>query len=452
MTRGLVNRHITHHLVFVLVSAEWVMMCPVNDNPSSREICAVIRFLRAKSMSTAEIHCELWAVYGQNVMSERTVRQWCRMFKDGRTNIHDEKWSSRLAVCSECCSCTKCWSKNLGKGRFTISEISCEFPQISRTILHKIIAVNLGWHKFCARCVTKMLMGAHKMQRMALAFTFLEWHQLVLRSRKRGSTLSLPHTPSWRSASLVKQMDNFSFYHKMENEFLNHIVTGDEAWVSFLNVEAKEQSKQLMHTHSPSKTPKKFKYTLSACQKADGSCFLGQKRSADGGINATRDHGNVRSVLWNNKNFHRAIQSRRGMLTSSVVFLHDIVRPHMNTAAHTWAALLEHLKWELFNHHPYSPDLTLSNYHLFTYLKNWLWSQLFNNNEELIGVKTWLSSQAAGFFNTGIQILFPNTTSASVSAVTALGSSLSMYVFFVYNKYFSSLLVLLTAYRRLVFK
>jgi hypothetical protein len=55
----------------------------------------------------------------------------------------------------------------------------------------------------------------------------------------------------------------------------------------------------------------------------------------------------------------------------------------------------------------YSPDLAPSDYHLFTYLKNWLGSQLFNNNEELMeGVKMWLSSMAADFFNTGIQKTF----------------------------------------------
>jgi hypothetical protein len=41
-------------------------------------------------------------------------------------------------------------------------------------------------------------------------------------------------------------------YHKDGDEFLNHIVrvTGDETWVSFANVETKEQSKQWMQTHS----------------------------------------------------------------------------------------------------------------------------------------------------------------------------------------------------------
>jgi hypothetical protein len=75
---------------------------------------------------------------------------------------------------------------------------------------------------------------------------------------------------------------------------------------------------------------------------------------------------------------------------------------------------LEHC-WELFDHPPYSPDLAPSDYHLFTYLKNWLRLQRFNSDEELMeGVKTWLSSQATDFFDTGIQTLFPDTTIASI--------------------------------------
>jgi hypothetical protein len=87
-------------------------------------------------------------------------------------------------------------------------------------------------------------------------------------------------------------------HHKEGDEFLNHFlrVTDDETWVSFVNAESKEQSKQWMHTHSPNML-KKFKQTLSFCQKADGNIFLGQERSADGGIHATRDRNKVRSVL-----------------------------------------------------------------------------------------------------------------------------------------------------------
>jgi hypothetical protein len=43
-------------------------------------------------MSAAEINLELWVVvYSQTVLSEGTVKQWCRIFKDGRANVHDEE-------------------------------------------------------------------------------------------------------------------------------------------------------------------------------------------------------------------------------------------------------------------------------------------------------------------------------------------------------------------------
>jgi hypothetical protein len=44
------------------------------------------------------------------------------------------------------------------------------------------------------------------------------------------------------------------------------------------------------------------------------------------------------------------------------------------------------------------------------------------------GVTTWL-----GFFDTSTKNLFPVTTSAWIPAMITLRSSLSMYVFFVYN-------------------
>jgi hypothetical protein len=67
------------------------------------------------------------------------------------------------------------------------------------------------------------------------------------------------------------------------------------------------------------------------------------------------------------KKVHVTIQNkRRGMLTYGVVLFHDNARSH--TAACT-RKLLEHFSWELFDHPPNSPDLTLSDYHLITALQ-----------------------------------------------------------------------------------
>jgi hypothetical protein len=97
------------------------MVCPVIDNPTSCKMHAVIHFFHTKNMSAAEIHCVLCAVYSQNVMTEGTVRQWCRMFIDGRTNVHNKNPSGRLSVVSD----DRVQSERLC---FTISKLLFEIP------------------------------------------------------------------------------------------------------------------------------------------------------------------------------------------------------------------------------------------------------------------------------------------------------------------------------------
>jgi hypothetical protein len=62
-------------------------------------------------------------------------------------------------------------------------------------------------------------------------------------------------------------------YHKDGDEFLNHIVIGDETWVSFVNVETKgSQSSGCTHIHQT--TRKSLNKRLSArswCQLFSGT-------------------------------------------------------------------------------------------------------------------------------------------------------------------------------------
>jgi hypothetical protein len=71
--------------VLALVSIEVVMMCPSIDSLARSQIRSDICFLRDNNISAAEICLELCAIYGQNKLSERTVRQWCRLSKEGGT-------------------------------------------------------------------------------------------------------------------------------------------------------------------------------------------------------------------------------------------------------------------------------------------------------------------------------------------------------------------------------
>jgi hypothetical protein len=52
---------------------------------SNIEVRSVIRFLRLKVTSPAEIHRQLVGVYGSNVMSRQHIWVWCTAFDNGRT-------------------------------------------------------------------------------------------------------------------------------------------------------------------------------------------------------------------------------------------------------------------------------------------------------------------------------------------------------------------------------
>jgi transposase len=104
----------------------------------SIKIYAVICILHAKNMSAAEIHRELCALYGQNIMSKGTVRKWCRMLKDGRINVHHEERSGQPSVVSD--DLVQNVDQKICETRhFRISELACGFPQISPTVLCEII-------------------------------------------------------------------------------------------------------------------------------------------------------------------------------------------------------------------------------------------------------------------------------------------------------------------------
>ena len=75
-------------------------MCAAIETLGKCEIRAVIRFLQAEGLSAAEIHRRMSAVYGPNFMSDKYVREWCRKFRNGRTDVHDEG-GSRTAISSD---------------------------------------------------------------------------------------------------------------------------------------------------------------------------------------------------------------------------------------------------------------------------------------------------------------------------------------------------------------
>jgi hypothetical protein len=56
--------------------------------PTSHEVVSWDSFFfHAERQSAAKIHRRLCSVCGDNVMSDSCVREWCRKFRDGRTDV-----------------------------------------------------------------------------------------------------------------------------------------------------------------------------------------------------------------------------------------------------------------------------------------------------------------------------------------------------------------------------
>jgi transposase len=123
-------------------------------------------------MESTEIHCQLCDVYGEHAISSSTTCRWLRLFNEGRKNVHDDPWSGRPSVVNE--DLVRAVEKKISENRqFTITSLSLHFPQISWSLLHKILSDEPMFQKMCARWVPKMLMKQHKLKRQASVLDFL---------------------------------------------------------------------------------------------------------------------------------------------------------------------------------------------------------------------------------------------------------------------------------------
>ena len=63
--------------------------------PADCEVRGVIWSLQEENVRPCEIHQRLVAVYGEHIMNADSVRKWCTMFTNGRTDVHDADRSGR---------------------------------------------------------------------------------------------------------------------------------------------------------------------------------------------------------------------------------------------------------------------------------------------------------------------------------------------------------------------
>ena len=109
------------------------MNAPIS-NPADYVVQGVIWFLQGENVRPSEIHRRLVAVYGEHVTNAASVRKWCTMFRNGRTDVHDAERSGRPSVNTDVLKQKE--NHIIRENRhFTISEVYEQCPEVSRTVL-----------------------------------------------------------------------------------------------------------------------------------------------------------------------------------------------------------------------------------------------------------------------------------------------------------------------------
>ncbi len=338
--------------------------------PSDCEVRAIIKFLTAENVSASQIYARLCNVFNQNhIMSLRSVQKWRKQFLEGRTDIHDEARAGRPSdTIEETVRCVRALLEE--DRRHTITDLHHEIEthflhETSRTTIHRALVEHIGMRKVCARWVPRELTEQHRKNRMGAALELL------------------------------------SSYHELGDDYLQRIVTGDETWVHYWTPETKKQSSVWKLPEEPA--PKKFKERPSA-GKIMATVFWDYRgvilvEYTPPGTTVTKD-----TYFDTLVRLKEAIRRKRpGLLTRGVILLHDNARPHV---AGNIKWLLEDLKWIVFGHPPYSPDLAPSDYYLFPGLKNHLGGRHFATGDELrAAVDEFFAKMDAQWYAAGIDRL-----------------------------------------------
>jgi len=87
----------------------------------------------------SEIRHQICQVYGDTAMSDGMVRKWVRMSNEGQENVHDEVRSGCHSLVNDDLV-RKVNERVRDDRRFTISDLSLHFPQISRTLLYDTVS------------------------------------------------------------------------------------------------------------------------------------------------------------------------------------------------------------------------------------------------------------------------------------------------------------------------
>ena len=304
--------------------------------------------------SSAETLRNIRKVYGDDALSDSTVRKWFSRFNKGERNLEDRIHLSRSEILNE----NKLLEVIDNNSFLTIRELAeifnCSHKKIENYI-REIGKVNKR-----GRWLPNELSQINKQTRVNVCSSLLS--QL----KRAGS-----------------------------NKFWDSILISDEKWIVYDNTSKRSQSLESERSSiRMRKTNKSYKKLLV--------CVWWNTR----GLVHFEILQNVQTINseLNCQQLDRVSRALnfKGIKNKDIRFLSDNSTPVSSMVQEK----LEEFNWEALPHAPFSPDLSPSDYHLFRSMEHFLQD---NNFIDIDQVRTWINeyfnSKSQYFFNNGIREL-----------------------------------------------
>jgi len=173
--------------------------------------------------SATETFASLTQAYGDTTLSRTMVFKWHKAFKEGRENVEDDPRSGR-PISSTNDENVEVVRAVMVKDRRLSVRMIAEETGLDKCAVHRILTDHLHMRKICAKLVPKNLSVEQKANRLEIC------------------------------QDLQERL-------KIEPNFLDKVITGDESWVFDYDPETKRQSSE-WHTKS-SPRPKKARMSRS---------------------------------------------------------------------------------------------------------------------------------------------------------------------------------------------
>ncbi|CAB3248177.1 unnamed protein product [Arctia plantaginis] len=297
------------------------------------DIKPIIRYLVKKKMLTFEIMEDLVSTLGPNAPSRPTVKKWVRFFKKRKEIEEKNKKKADQSQAQFQKKIDKIFSMVLDDKRLQCREIAADMG-MSEDNISDILENILQMKKYCSRWVPQYLSREQKLIRV------------------RFAKKSLVH------------------FENGSKDFMEKFITSDQTWIHF-NVPLDEPEESDDSKQSSDVLPA-AKMLLSVFWDAKGIILIDY-----------HDQALTGEIYANSlNNLSKALKEKRPDLVNKKIILQQTNIELQNVPV-AIAKLFE-LGFELFDHPPYSPDLSPSDYYLFPKLKANLNGLKLSSKEEVV--------------------------------------------------------------------